>query len=669
MEGRSTTTTHMEELRTPSPGILLVSMPWAPMIQPSLSLGLLQAVLRRAGRSCSTVYANLAFTSAIGEEAYRMLIRTLSSDGLREWTFSAAAFPDFHPDDEGFLRLVHGRSTLPLDFDAFAGTARTVRSAATAFVQELAGRLAAGRPRIVGCTTSMNQHAASLALLRELRALAPDAVTLLGGANCLGTMGRATHETFPWIDFVVSGDADGLIVPLTERIEAFGRDIPPELLPPGVLGPVHRIVGYPSPSRGVFDGIEDLPLPDFGDFFDTLAACPHWLRDMILPSLPVETSRGCWWGDAGGCRFCGIDHSGRRFVSKSATRVLWEFDALEERYHTGRIQTADNVMDPGYFTSLLPQLAREPRPYRIFFEIRPTSDGEDVRRLAAAGIRWIWAGIESLHSGILDLAGKGLSTWENLQFLKACRRHGIFTGWNLMCDFPGEEDAWYTAMAEIVPLCMHLQPPAACTRVRLDRFSHYHRDPGKYGLELHPAGPAEHVYPMTPGQLERQVYFFEDPARRADPRFDALLDRPGVRSVHDAVNSWRERFFSGNPPRLEASEHGDVCTITDSRADPAGTVIEIRGFERVILRACDRAPAVEDLRKEAARPDGEVVRALEELVDLGLVILIDGRAVGLPLRDPAAALPQVWEYPGGGLVSPTMRYKIERQSDPRGNKT
>jgi magnesium-protoporphyrin IX monomethyl ester (oxidative) cyclase len=258
-----------------------------------------------------------------------------------------------------------------------------------------------------------------------------------------------------------------------------------------------------------------------------------------------------------------------------------------------------------------------------------------------------------------------LSTWENLQFLKACRRYGIFTGWNLMCDFPGEEDGWYKAMADIVPLCAHLQPPAACTRVRLDRFSDYHRHPGRYGLVLHPAGPAEHVYPMTPEQLEQQVFFLEDPARRADPRFDALLDRPGVRSVHDAVNAWREHFYSGNPPELEASENGDVCMITDSRGDPAGRVIEIRGFERWILRVCDRAPAVEDLRKESARPGGEVDRALENLADLGLVVLIDGRAVGLPLRTPAAPLPQVWEYPGGGLVSPSMRRRIEHPTDPR----
>jgi ribosomal peptide maturation radical SAM protein 1 len=646
-----------------SPEVILVNMPWAPMIQPSLALGLLQAILRKAGLTCLTMYANLDFTAMVGEESYRTLIRTMSSDGLRDWTFGPPAFPDFHPADDEYLQRVYARCTPVVGFEIFSHTARSVRSAAGTFTRELAAEIVAREPRIVGCTSSMNQHVASLALLREIRALNTDIITLMGGANCEDTMGGVTHEAFPWIDYLVSGEADGLIVPLVRRIAEHGRHVPLEQLPAGVLGPLHRTGGYPPSTRAVFDQLEELPLPDFEDYFTALAASPSWLRDMILPSLPVETSRGCWWGRTGGCSFCGIDHAGRSFVSKSAERALREFDALEERYHTGRIQTSDNVMDPHYYESMLPRMAEEPRSYRLFYEIRPTREESHVEQLAAAGVRWIWAGIESLHSKTLDLAHKGLSAWENLQFLKACRRFGIFAGWNLMCDFPGEDDDWYLAMARTMARCTHLQPPAACTRVRFDRFSDYHRHPGKYGLELHPAGLSRFLYPMSAEQLERQVYFFEDAARRENPLFDALLDRPGIRGVSDAANAWRTRFHSGNPACLELTDDGEVCRIVDSRQEPTGSTIEIRGLERDLLLACDRAPAMGELLSRSAHPAGEPDRSMEKLVDLGLVLLIDGRAVSLPLREPVMPLPRIWEYPGGGLVSPAMRRRIENQAN------
>jgi magnesium-protoporphyrin IX monomethyl ester (oxidative) cyclase len=47
-----------------------------------------------------------------------------------------------------------------------------------------------------------------LALLRIIKEKNPDIITLLGGANCEASMGQAAKRNFPWIDFVVSGEAD-----------------------------------------------------------------------------------------------------------------------------------------------------------------------------------------------------------------------------------------------------------------------------------------------------------------------------------------------------------------------------------------------------------------------------------------------------------------------------
>jgi ribosomal peptide maturation radical SAM protein 1 len=636
---------------------VLVNMPWAPVIQPSLSLGLLKAILQQAGFSCSVRYCNLEFAADAGEQAFRAVLSTISSDYMRDWVFRRSAFSEFHCNDREYIDLVYSRNPMKLSRSEFTETAFSVRDSAEAFVKRTAESIAAGSPLFVGCTTSMNQHVASLALLRYLRELSPETVTVLGGANCDGTMGQATHRWFPWVDYVVSGEADGIIVKIAELVSQFGSSPPRELLPSGLLAPVYRTEGYPKTCNAVYDALDELPLPDYREYFRALEESPGWLSGMILPSLPVETSRGCWWSSSGGCSFCGIDHTNGRFISKNPEKVQHEFQELVERYGTGRIQTADNVMDQSYFSTLLPALSREKKHYRLFYEVRPTESPRKVELLEQAGINWIWSGIESLSTKVLSLANKGVKAWQNIQFLKECRSRGIYVGWNLMCDFPGEDDRWYSEMAELLSLCVHLQPPAACARVRLDRYSEYHRNPEKYRLKLRPARLSRYIYPLTEDQLEEQVYFFEDTDRWADPQFESILNRPGISSVKSSVDRWMKVFHSRAPAVLSILDDGAVSTVTDSRIPDFPVAWQFTGIEREALLASHQAPPEKDM--EMRFPG-----ILKKLEELGLLVLLDGHAVGLCLHGEVNPLPDVSEYPGGGLISPAMRRRMERGGSP-----
>jgi hypothetical protein len=87
-----------------------------------------------------------------------------------------------------------------------------LRAEAEDFVDSAAARVLAHKPRIVGCTSTFQQHVASLALLRRIRELDPSVISMMSGENCETQMGRATHRAFPWGDYVVSGEADQLIV-------------------------------------------------------------------------------------------------------------------------------------------------------------------------------------------------------------------------------------------------------------------------------------------------------------------------------------------------------------------------------------------------------------------------------------------------------------------------
>jgi radical SAM superfamily enzyme YgiQ (UPF0313 family) len=73
-------------------------------------------------------------------------------------------------------------------------------------------------PRIVGLTSSFQQHAASLVLAKRLKAALPDVRIVIGGANCEGVMGAETIRQFPFVDAAVSGEADTIIVDLVARL-------------------------------------------------------------------------------------------------------------------------------------------------------------------------------------------------------------------------------------------------------------------------------------------------------------------------------------------------------------------------------------------------------------------------------------------------------------------
>src|SRR5438034_544993 len=121
--------------------VVLVSMPFGPLLSPSLGLSLLQPQVRARGLSCRIEYLTLAFAERIGR-----------------------------------------------------------------------------RPRVIGFTSVFQQHLASLALARELKARRPGITIVMGGANCEAAMGAETVRQFPFVDAVVSGEADLVFADLAARI-------------------------------------------------------------------------------------------------------------------------------------------------------------------------------------------------------------------------------------------------------------------------------------------------------------------------------------------------------------------------------------------------------------------------------------------------------------------
>lgn len=651
--------------------VCLVLMPYADIERPSLGLGVLKAALQEQGLSTTVLYPNLWCAEAIGLDAYNIICQSPVSSQLGEWTFSGLAFPDFQPDHSAYFDMALKPALMPLSQTGRPSEVRladyqkllwTIRQWTPRFIERVVKAVLKLQPRIVGCSSTFQQHCPSLALLRRIRELDPDIITMLGGANCEGPMGQATHTAFPWVDYVVSGEADQLLGDLCHKLLAQGRDLPLGELPYGVIGPAHRhhvpltlaMNGAKPPApRAIVQNMDQIPIPDFDDYFATLHALS--ISACIKPALAVETSRGCWWGQTHHCTFCGLNGSGMGYRSKSSQRVLDELAHLAERYGVTKFQVADNILDLHYLDTLLPALAALAKPYLLFYEVKANLKREQMVKLAAAGIRSIQPGIESLHDSILKLLDKGNNTLMNIQLLKWAAELGIYVHWSFLANVPGEQDEWYAEVVEWLPLVSHLQPPMSLSQIRYDRFSPYHQRPADYGLKIRPYRTYSYIYPSPPEILGELAYFFEDNLDSNHANIDlpqSITHRPGLNALKIGLETWCADWRQADAPKerpvLSMVDSGTHLTLTDTRPCAVDRQFTLSGLAYTIYKACDQALTPQAL-VQALRPSGcswaDIEPVVAELCRRKLLLALNDRLLSLAVKEPAQ--PLLTDHPGG----------------------
>jgi len=608
--------------------ICLVSMPYAAIERPSIALGLLTAELRAAGIEVQARYACLDFAARAGLHAYDAVLGSKTSLFIGEWTFAAAAFEEMSAVDAEYLAACAEEIS---NSRAAAGGADPrelllgLREEAVRFVAEVADQIVAQGPRIVGCTSTFQQHTASLALLRAVRERDPSIVTMIGG--------MAARRAFPWVDFVVSGEADEIIVPFVRDLLAHGREVAP---PPGVIDAAIAARTDAEPPRASVWSVDAIPTPDYDDYFSALDRSP--LRDAVMPALVVETSRGCWWGAKSHCTFCGLNGGNMAFRAKSPERAAQEFHRLAARYGVRRFTVVDNIIDMKYHQTMLPLLTGH--GYDIFYETKANLRRDHMQSFFDAGVRSIQPGIESLNDEVLHLLAKGNRTWMNLQLLKWASELAMDISWVFLVDVPGQCDAWYIEMLTWLPLVIHLPPPSFALPIQFMRFSPYHRDAATYGFDLVPEPAYAQVYPLVDEEMQQLAYQFVD--RSASPN-----DGIGQQLLLAWLGVWREEHREGTRPLLEMRRDGDAIDIVDTRSCRVADHHRLEGDAAQLYAACDEAVDRDALRARLG------IGRFEEIVDRlradKILLERSGRLLALAV-DSARQRPQEILSPGGRIA-------------------
>ena len=620
--------------------VVLVSMPFAEVQRPSIALGLLHASLANTGIQSEVVYANFGLAERIGLVAYQAMQSAPTDHLLGEWCFASRLFPTTEASDDEYLNLVlEVRCTgFPAELEQRKDQMLWVRRQCATFVDWLAGVIVAREPKIVGCSSVFQQHCASLALLKRIHELSPDTILLMGGANCEGEMGVQTLRSFPWIDCIVSGEADALFPDLCRVLIDRGRNADPAALPDGAVSQRQLRTTFPILSqqplaapRSLIDDMDSLPLPDYSHYFQALNAST--LTNLIRPELLAESSRGCWWGEKFHCTFCGLNGVGMKYRLKSPERVLDELSELKKLYGIGYIQFVDNILDMSYFKTVLPTLAASDEKYTLFFETKANLKREQVELLARAGVRHIQPGLESLDDRILTMLAKGNSTLVNLQLLKWCAEFGVDVSWNLLSGIPGESDSWYTRMADWLPSIVHLQPPTGVIRIRYDRFSPYQMRPHDFDLMLEPSRAYPYVYPLSKDALMRLAYSFED-SKRPQHMHRGLSAHPGQQRLQYVVREWNELWRSSRPV-LQVYDDGDRLRFYDTRPCAIQRSWAIEGLEAEIYRLCDSARTPKALKSQLSVTE-DLEPAISNLLNSKVLLSMNDKLLAIGVNQPGA---------------------------------
>lgn len=613
--------------------VALVSMPWGPPTEPCLGLSILKSCLEKETISTSVFHMAPILLRWCTVETYAFLADRW---GLNDFLFTGIIDPVV---DDVQQRALKEQVELYAEENVYSryngnGWYRDTQSLLRLiwdmreriipeFIDYTVRHLLAYTPKIVGLTCLFDQTMASVALAKRLKQVSPEIVIVLGGYALEGEPSLTVEKAFPWIDLIVTGDGEQAIVDLAQDVLE-GRDFRAR------VNFSSKVLKTPRVN------LEESPLPDYNDWFSDLRNLA--MKDKVevhTESLPIESSRGCWWGQVQHCVFCGIDDDTLKYRQKSAMKTYGMLAEMRNSYGDFIFRFSDYIMPKEYYQSLLPLLAQEVPKYKLHSEIKANHPPERVKLLADAGFRELQPGIESFSTTVLREMHKGVTSILNVSLLKSGYLYEIVIHYNILYGLPGDVLAEYIRMLKNIPMLYHFIPPVTCTDTAITRFAPLQSDPARFGISN--KNVHHHCYDMlfsskfmelTKFSYDSYAYFFE---RNFEYPHDLdILYRQLCQQVEYWKKAHKERFIELSYELID-----DRLSITDSRYFPEPARYYLSKESTVIYLECDERPIKQKNIKahleETGRGISESIfeKAVAELAERRLIWSDDDHIMGL----------------------------------------
>lgn len=620
--------------RNSNPNLVLVNMPWATGLRPSIALAILRSLALEEGVSVRTFYANLDMAAAVGFDTASRFSDERPLYGLSEHLFAVDIFGAEALDSDFLLEALRdvlekqGKDEWCRRFSDVTFLKHLRKDVVPKFLDRATQRVLEMEPDIVGFTATFNQVMPSLALAKRIKAVRPEVAVIAGGACFDDEMGQEFHRALPdVVDHVFMGEAEESFIEYLRRYKA-GT---PTRGIPGVTtfigGRIELVPGRPLAD------MNRSPAPDYDDFFnetDRLRAETGMVFN--IEQLPFESSRGCWWGQKNHCTFCGINDNLMAFRPKQVDRVIEEIVKLSARYGIVCFTATDYILSRWHCDEFFRRITDIGLDLEIFYEIRADMKKDQMIAMKAAGVVRVQPGIESFSTPLLKLMKKGTTGIRHVQFLRWCKEIGIRAFYNILAGFPGENPQWYRDMLPLIPKLRHLQPPSHNVYpIEMHRFAPLYEQREKMGVETHDLRP-DYLFnfPKTMVDPLKIAYFFTFNSKLVPQEVDHL------EAVKDAIEPWIRAYKNKTPPVYYYSVGAGFLLIQDTRHG-AGRFLRLYDLHRDVALLCDEIQGRRQLAEElrplhgAAVDDGTLDQVIDELLNAEVLIAEGEQLLTLPI--------------------------------------
>jgi len=282
-------------------------------------------------------------------------------------------------------------------------------------------------PAMVGATAVTMTVDNALQVIRDVKALAPESVTVMGGPH-VTFCAHQTLQDCPELDLIVQGEGDATIVELAEAI-AQGAGFEQ------IQGVAFRLdeAVHMTPPRGYLADIDQLPLP-----------ARHLLplgryRALGMP-VSLTTSRGCPFK----CIFCvGRKMVGAKVRYRDSLKIVDELAYLNTLgFH--QINIADDLFtaNQSHCLAVCDEIIRRDLKLKwTSFARVDTVSRELLARMHTAGCHAVSFGVETANAQILKTIKKGITLDQVIEAVNLCNETGVTPNASFILGLPGETQA------------------------------------------------------------------------------------------------------------------------------------------------------------------------------------------------------------------------------------
>lgn len=610
--------------------IVLISTPWPLFNRPSIQLGSLKAYLRSLlpDLNVQTEHLYLKVAESLGYRLYQIISERT---WLAEAIYAVLLFPDRYREIEKiYQRESEGKPEIKgFGFKNLTNRIREIS-------EELIDTIDWSVFELAGFSICLCQLTSTIYFIKQIKRRFPKLKTVVGGSLLSGYTNPKMFHIFPEIDFLINGEGE---IPLGELIRHLGTPQNMSMLPQ-----LEGVASRQKPMQGrnqLFcqaDSLNNIPSPDYDDYFHLLDTFRP--ENRFFPTLPVETSRGCWWHrqtgikKLKGCAFCNLNLQWEGYRTKQLNRIVSEIDHLTTKHKTLSVAFMDNMIPVKGSDKVFQQLGMLKKDFQFFGEIRASTPRRVLKKMKVAGMDEVQIGIEALCTDLLNKMNKGTTAIQNLEIMKNCEEFGIVSASNLIVHFPGSDCEDVEETLRCLDFALPFRP------LRLVRFwlglgSTVWHDPKAFGIREifnHP-----NYSRLFPDEVCKSLTFMIQ-AYRGDLKYQKKNWRP----VKEKVRVWKKTYTELNKdplsePILSFRDGRDFLIIRHRRLKSKPFTHRLVGTSRSIYLFCQQHRSLKRIVDHFQAIPAERIEAFLKLMIDKKLMFSEGKkylSLAIPARYP-----------------------------------